>query len=384
MKRNVVRGIPAFLALSLLLSACGGGASSAASSSSSSSAAAASGSAAPAAQTLDYSRGLTDAGRYDGIRALDYVTLPEGYTELKPGAEYNTVPEEDLQAAVDRYMAQFSGEAAQITDRAVESGDLVNIDYVGSIDGVEFSGGSTGGAGADYTAGSQELIDDFLSQIIGVMPGETVDVNVTFPDPYPNNTDMSGKDALFVTTVNYIHGEAVTPELTDEFVQEYLTATFGYADAAALKAALSADLLEQQQYNYVLDWLYENSAFQEVPQTLVEDQMALLVAEIENNAQRAGVDMETMLAQYGAESLEQLEEMVSPSFENFIRQNLMCQAVAEEQGIEVSEADMIRYFSEELGTDDYGTYTARYGMGYVCQLIQMDLVAELMMESAGA
>ena len=90
------------------------------------------------------------------------------------------------------------------TSLAIKNGDTVNIDYVGSIDGVEFSGGNTQGNGADLTIGSRTYIDDFEEQLIGAHPGDTVNVNVTFPENY-GNEDLSGKDALFVVTVNGIY-----------------------------------------------------------------------------------------------------------------------------------------------------------------------------------
>ncbi len=86
----------------------------------------------------------------------------------------------------------------------VEDGDTVNIDYVGSIDGVEFDGGSTQGAGTDLLIGSGMYIDNFEEQLIGSHPGDTVDVNVTFPEDY-GQEDLNGQDALFVVTVNGIY-----------------------------------------------------------------------------------------------------------------------------------------------------------------------------------
>lgn len=92
------------------------------------------------------------------------------------------------------------------TSLTVEDGDTVNIDYVGSVDGVEFDGGSTNGAGTELTIGSGVYIDDFEEQLIGAHPGDTVNVNVTFPDDYQQE-DLQGKDALFVVTVNGIYGK---------------------------------------------------------------------------------------------------------------------------------------------------------------------------------
>lgn len=99
-----------------------------------------------------------------------------------------------------------SGSTAYSTDTSltIEDGDTVNIDYVGSIDGVEFEGGSTNGAGTDLTIGSGLYIDDFEEQLIGAHPGDSVEVNVTFPDDYQQE-DLQGKDALFQVTINGIY-----------------------------------------------------------------------------------------------------------------------------------------------------------------------------------
>lgn len=99
-----------------------------------------------------------------------------------------------------------SGSTAYSTDTSltIKDGDTVNIDYVGSIDGVEFEGGSTNGAGTDLTIGSGLYIDDFEEQLIGAHPGDSLEVNVTFPDDYQQE-DLQGKDALFQVTINGIY-----------------------------------------------------------------------------------------------------------------------------------------------------------------------------------
>ena len=93
------------------------------------------------------------------------------------------------------------------TSLTVEDGDTVNIDYVGTIDGVEFDGGSTNGQGTDLVIGSGSYIDDFEEQLIGAHPGDTVDVNVTFPENY-GVEDLNGQDAVFEVTVNGIYQNA--------------------------------------------------------------------------------------------------------------------------------------------------------------------------------
>ena len=83
-------------------------------------------------------------------------------------------------------------------------GDMVNIDFVGSIDGVEFEGGSTQGQGTALVVGAKNYIDDFEEQLVGAHPGDEIDVNVTFPENY-GKEELNGKDALFKVTINGIY-----------------------------------------------------------------------------------------------------------------------------------------------------------------------------------
>ena len=92
------------------------------------------------------------------------------------------------------------------TSLTIEDDDTVNIDYVGSIDGVEFEGGNTKGNGADLVIGSHTYIDDFEEQLIGHHPGDSVDVTVTFPEDYGKD-ELNGKEALFKVTINGIYKE---------------------------------------------------------------------------------------------------------------------------------------------------------------------------------
>ncbi len=86
----------------------------------------------------------------------------------------------------------------------IKIGDMVNIDFVGSIDGEEFEGGSTEGQGTALVIGAQRYIDDFEEQLVGAHPGDSVDVNVTFPEDY-GKEELNGKDALFKVKVNGIY-----------------------------------------------------------------------------------------------------------------------------------------------------------------------------------
>ena len=285
-----------------------------------------------------------------------------------------------LQAAIDQFMSSYATDT-QITDRAVEDGDTVNLTYTGSIDGQVFEGGSA--ENQDYTAGSDELIDDFLTQIIGAMPGDTVKVQVTFPDPYTPNTDLSGKQAVFDTTINYIHGDAQPPELTEDFVTNYLSYYYGYTSVEDMRQKISAQLLEEQKYNYVLDWLYDNCTFQPVPEQLVQDQLTILDTELANAANGYGITLDELAAKYGADSMDALKEAHRPRLENMIRQNLMCQALAQDAGITVDQDAVDEYFAQQ-GVNDCTALMKNYGNGYIYQGVRTELVAQYLMEHVAA
>lgn len=129
-------------------------------------------------QNFTYSDGLDENGYWDGVRALDYVTLPEDYASISLKKSDIEPTAEEVQSQIDNLLSQNTT-TQQVTDRAAADGDTVNIDYAGTVDGVAFTGGTY--SGYSLTLGSGTFIDGFEDQIIGHTPGETFDVNVTFP-----------------------------------------------------------------------------------------------------------------------------------------------------------------------------------------------------------
>ena len=168
-------------------------------------------------ETVDYGQGLNEDGTLEGVKATDYVTVCD-YSALKIPKKEVKVSDSDVQTEIDTILSSYN----QVTDRKVKKGDTVNIDYKGMVDGKEFDGGTA--SGASLKIGSGTFIDGFEDQLIGKMPGETVQVKVTFPKDYQGK-EVAGKDAVFETTINYIDE---TPKLTDKFVKEKLSDRYGY------------------------------------------------------------------------------------------------------------------------------------------------------------
>ena len=147
----------------------------------------------------------TAAEKENIIAEREYNLFLEVYDEWSKELEDGWNYAEDVNAEAWAKVL-FVERKALLTDASLtaEDGDTLNIDYVGTIDGVEFDGGNTEGAGTDLTIGSGAYIDDFEQQLIGAHPGDTVEVNVTFPEDYGMD-ELNGKDAVFTVTVNGIY-----------------------------------------------------------------------------------------------------------------------------------------------------------------------------------
>lgn len=149
------------------------------------------------------------------IKATDYVTLGN-YIGIAASAEEPAVQDGMVDRYLDMYVRPAYATTEEVTGRAVENGDTVNMDYIGYIDGETFDGGSA--EGASLTIGSHQFIDGFEEGLIGARIGEKVRLDLQFPDPYRSNPDLAGVPVVFEVRVNSISRQ-ILPELTDEFVQ---------------------------------------------------------------------------------------------------------------------------------------------------------------------
>ncbi|MDR2670567.1 MAG: FKBP-type peptidyl-prolyl cis-trans isomerase [Oscillospiraceae bacterium] len=326
------------------------------------------------------SDGLDENGFWKGIKALDYVEL-FNYTGISIPGEAHQISDDQVQSAIDEVLANYQGESTQITDRAVADGDTVNIDYVGSVDGVPFDGGSTDGAGTDVIAGSTNYIDDFLTQIIGHKPGETIDVEVTFPDDY-QETSLQGKDAVFVTTINYI-SETEQPELTDEFVATNFSADYGWTTVAALREGKRAELQKASIEGYVRGYLADTATVSSVPDLLTAYTEKSMMDYYQGYADSYGVGLDEFLSSYvGVASQDELIENNRASNLETATYYLVSQAIAEDMGYSVSEDDMTRFFTEQTGTSDYSSYEEQLGLPYLKQTVLCYTILGYIVENA--
>lgn len=291
----------------------------------------------------DYSAGLSDDGRIADADMAAMVDLADYKNISVPEEEVAATEEEvenEITSTLESYKELSTDENLEIAD-----GDEVNIDYVGTVDGVEFDGGNSGGAGYDLTIGSGAFVDDFEQQLIGHKPGESVSVEVTFPENY--SEELAGKDAVFAVTVN---GIQVTPELTDAFVAENLADSEEVSTAAEYRAKVENNFYQEHLQDYLTTYVLENSTINSYPRKYVKATKSIL----KNGDENSGMEMEDEIA-YEKELTQRAEEEV--------KENMVYQAVFEDAGLSF---DADAYYAEQVETMGE-EYIERYGAGYLIQ-----------------
>lgn len=315
-----------------------------------------------AKKDFSYSDGIADNGYWKNIKALDHVELCE-YVGISIPSNIYEVSDESVQAEVDTILAQYTSKE-NITDRAVVDGDTVNIDYVGSVDGVEFEGGSTNGSGTEVTIGVTNYIDDFLEQLIGHTPGESFDIEVTFPADY-GKEDLNGKDAVFAITLNHIV-ETITPELTDEFVKEKFLSSYGWDSIAKMKEDIKSDLQNSAVAQYIQEYIVENTTIKSLPERLLKYQEKSMIHYYQGSADSYGLSLNEYLSTYmGVSNSDELLKKYLDNNKQIATFYLIIQAIAEDAGISVNDDDVGTYFKEYMKIEDYSKFEESYGMPYL-------------------
>ena len=221
-------------------------------------------------------------------------------------------------------------------DREAKSGDTVNIDYEGSVDGVAFDGGKADGY--DLSLGSNTFIPGFEDQLIGKKAGDECDVNVTFPEEY-HAEELKGKAAVFKVKVNAVK-EIQLPEADDEFAKDVSE----FDTLAELKSDIKKKLREQKTKqseseleNALVDELLKNTEV-EIPAVMISRKVDSMMAEFEQRLAGSGLNLNTYI-QYMGTDLESFKKNYEPEAEKQVKTRLALEKVVELENIVVSDED---------------------------------------------
>lgn len=307
-----------------------------------------------------------------------YVTLGE-YKGIEVAAPAEVTDEEVDQQI--QYVLQSYAEKKEITDRPVQEGDIVNIDYVGKKDGVEFDGGTA--EGADLTIGSNTYIDGFEDGLIGKNIGETVDLNLTFPEVYQNNPDLAGADVVFTVTINSIT-ESTLPELTDEFVTENLGADSADAYKAQIKESLT-NYREQQIPSTIWNTVVENAEVKKYPEDEVQEQVDSIVDYAKEAAESNSQTYEEYLQSNYSVDEETFLEKANEQAENTIKELLVVRAIAQEEDITVSDEEYEEWVTSNMANYNMSTVEAmeeQFGKDEIKERVLWEKVLEFLQDNA--
>ena len=288
----------------------------------------------------------------DWTITAEVVTKPEvklgEYKNLEVSVDVSKeVSDADVDAKIERERNNLA-ELVLKEDKAA-NGDTVVIDFVGTVDGVEFDGGK--GDNFSLELGSGQFIPGFEDQLVGHAAGETVEVNVTFPEDY-QATDLAGKDAKFVTTIHEVKEKEV-PALDDELAKDI---DEDVETLDELKEKYRKELAESKEAAFddavesaALDLAVENAEIIELPEEMVHEEVHRSVNEFLGNMQRQGISPD-MYFQITGTTQEDLHKQHEADAEKRTRTNLVIEAVAKAEGFEASDEDIESEISS-LATD---------------------------------
>lgn len=274
------------------------------------------------------------------IKVEKYLNWSSAYTGLSltvaPKTEVtDEMVEQTLVASLSGYVTAENG----IKDRAAQLGDTVNIDYSGKKDDVVFEGGTA--ENQSLQLGSGSFIPGFEEGLVGVKPGETVDLELSFPEDYDRNEALAGQAVVFTVTVNYIYPSAAD-EIPDEVVSAYTDGE--YTTVEDFKAYCLAYLEYNAAYQYdseketaVIQALEAIVTCEKAPEALVEKYAANIEASLARQAAQYGVDVETFCTYYYRTDSASYIAQVS---EASARQGMMFQYIANKEGLNVSDEEL--------------------------------------------
>ncbi|QQY79320.1 trigger factor [Keratinibaculum paraultunense] len=249
--------------------------------------------------------------------------------------EYN-VTDEDVEKEL-KAVQEMNARIIDAGDRETKKGDIINIDFEGYIDGEQFEGGTA--ENQELVLGEGGLIEGFEEQLIGKKKGDVVDVKVTFPEDYFEES-LRGKEAVFKVTINEIK-EKELPVLDDEFAKDVSEFDTLAEYKQNIREILEEEAKEKEKAeieNQVIEKLIEISEM-DVPDVMIENQIENEIKEFEYRLMMQGLSLDQYM-QFANLTLEDFKEQVRPVAEKKVKANLVLEAVAKKEQFEVTDEDI--------------------------------------------
>ncbi|GAB9258719.1 trigger factor [Ligilactobacillus animalis] len=281
------------------------------------------------------------------------------YKDLEVKAQSTEVTDEEVDAEIKKLQEQ-QAELVLKEDQPAAEGDTVVIDFEGKVDGVAFDGGK--GENYSLELGSNTFIPGFEDQLVGHKAGETVEVNVTFPEEY-HAEDLKGKDAVFETTIHEVKTKEL-PELDDEFAKD----VDEEVDTLVELKAKTRERLEAQKQNVakeaiqeeVIDKAVENAEIGEIPGAMIEEDVHRQMDQYLAGLQQQGISADMYYKLTGS-SEEDLHKQFESGAQKRVKTNLVLEAIVAAEDIKASEEEInaeIKELATQYGMEEAAVRSA--------------------------
>lgn len=274
------------------------------------------------------------------------------YKEIEVPKQNTRVYQKDIDAELTKRQEQNA--EMVLKDGKAEKGDTVTIDYVGTIDGKEFDGGSAQNYSLEL--GSNTFIPGFEDQLVGHEAGEDVDVVVTFPEDY-GAKDLAGKEAHFATKIHEVKSKQL-PELDDEFAKDVDDSVETLDE---LKDKIKSNLKSEKEeaakaaiQEAAISTAVKNATVEEIPNVMIQEDVDTQLNQYLGNMQRQGIDPQTYFKLTNTTE-DQLRKQLSTNAEERVKTNLVLEAIVDKEGFEASEDEInkeIKDLAAEYNMDE--------------------------------
>lgn len=357
---------------------------------------------------------LFDKGYYDALVELDIEAIEQpklAVSEIKKGedvvitvevkgfpeievANYKgleienveiTIGDEEVQAELEK-VQKSQARMETVEGRASQNGDTVIIDFVGTVDGVEFEGGK--GENFELKLGSGQFIPGFEDQLVGKNADEEVKVEVTFPEEY-HSADLAGKAAVFMTKIHEVK-EEILPVIDDEFasdVSEFETLDEYKADLAKKLQEKANDEAEAIMKDRAMEALYNANEI-ETPESMIRNELDNMVYEMNQQLGYQGLKLEDYL-QWMGKTVEDLREESKEDAVRRVNTRILLKNIVRTENIEVTDEELneeLLNFGKQYGATEIEQVKQMIGgdanVKFFKEDVQTKKVIEMIYESA--
>ena len=310
--------------------------------------------------------GVTGCGKVAGGGSIknEYIKISQYLGVEIPDSQVAEVTDEEIEMQMQNEVYNYI-EREEVTDRAIQAGDLVNVDYVGTIDGVAFDGGTASGAEILVSETDEGYIAGFTTAMIGHNTGDVFDASMKFPEDY-GNADVAGKDAVFNYTINGIYVET-TPELNDEFVEKNIE---GCSTLDEFREMIREELTktneetaEEEKKSAAWQKVLDNTEVISYPEDQIQEEITAYKDMYQSYADGYGVTLAEFLETYVGTTEEEFNLEIEEAAQSSVKARLVSEAIAEKEGLTLTDEEYnneLKEMAADYGFEDGDSFLAAY------------------------